>query len=100
VTVRYVDSTQVTCAFDRWPDLRSAGIDYVDLGTEEGAYRVQGRSVYWLYQNGDRWVLGGGIVGNSEPITEVVTDGDGFYVRHPEHMPDLERDQVKLGWWE
>jgi hypothetical protein len=100
VTVRYVDGTQVTCALDRWTDLRAAGVDYVDLQSADGVYRVQGRSIYWLYQDGDRWVLGGGIVGNSEPIEEVIATAIGFEIRHPEYMPDLEHDRVKLGWWD
>jgi hypothetical protein len=97
VEVHYVNGTLITTQLEAWTSLRGDGIDYVDLIDDAGnASRIQGQSVYWLYQEGDAWVAGGGIVGHPE-IIETVVPGHGF--RRPQHMPDLAHDQVKLGWW-
>jgi hypothetical protein len=101
VTVRYVDGAVVNAPVADWPRLRSDGVDYADLVADDGAvYRVQGRSVYWLYPVGGGWVLGGGTVGGSESIVDVAYDSGLFKVHHPEYMPDLAHDRVKLGWWD
>lgn len=100
--VRYVDGTEAIRAPTGWRGMRSEGVDHVDLQVAEGlTYRIQGRSIYWLYQQADgRWVAGGGIVGSNEPIVEAVADTTRFEIRCLEFMPDLERTQVKLGWWD
>jgi hypothetical protein len=72
-------------------------MDWVDLIADDGtASRVQGCSVYWLYEEDGGWVVGGGTVGHAE-ISEVVVPG--HQPRRPRYMPDLGHDQVKLGWW-
>ena len=98
VEVRYVNGHLIEAAPSGWPMLRGDGVDYVDLRADNGqAYRVQGRSVYWLHREDGLWVVGGGTVTD---VVEVVASPDGFEVRHPEHMPDVATDQAKWGWWE
>jgi hypothetical protein len=97
VVVCYVNGQVIETTVGGWSLLRGDGIDHVDLIDDAGnASRIQGQSVYWLYQEGDAWVAGGGIVGHPE-IIETAVPGHGF--RRPQHMPDLAHDQVKLGWW-
>jgi hypothetical protein len=97
VEVQYVNGALIATQPEAWASLRGDGIDYVDLIDEAGnASRIQGQSVYWLYREGEAWVAGGGIVGHSE-IIEALVPGHTF--RRPRHMPDLDHDQVKLGWW-
>ena len=99
VEVRYVNGHLITAAPSGWPMLRGDGIDYVDLRAGDGqAYRVQGRSVYWLHREDGLWVAGGGTITDVEEC--VAEPGGGFSVRHPEHAPDLTAEQMKLGWWE
>ena len=97
IAVGYVNGQLIETTVGGWPLLRSEGIDHVDLIDEAGnASRIQGQSVYWLYREGDTWVAGGGVIGHPE-ISEVVVPGHRW--RRPQHMPDLEHAQVKLGWW-
>ena len=97
VTVRYVNAVEVFTPVAAWPDIRSDGVDWVDLTDDAGAAsRIQGQSVYWLYREGDSWVVGGGVVGHPE-VMEVVVPGHQW--RRPRRMPDLGHGQVKLGWW-
>lgn len=98
LAVCYVNGQLLETTTDGWPLLRGDGIDHVDLVGENTAYRIQGRSVYWLRQEDGLWVLGGGIVTDVEEVA--AQPNGGFDIRRPEHMPDVAHGDVKLGWWE
>ena len=100
LAVRYVNGEIAQAEAEQWPTLRADGVEYVDIRVDGQGYRIQGRSVYWLYRVGETWLLGGGLVGESG--IEEVSAREGaspFVVRHPRYMPDLPHNAVKLGWW-
>lgn len=98
IEVRYVNGHLIEAAPSGWPILRGDGLDYVDLRCDGQAYRMQGRSCYWLYREDGLWVVGGGTVTDVDEV--VAAPGGVFERRAPEFMPDLAADRVKWGHWE
>jgi hypothetical protein len=92
--VRYIDGTTATPHDGVWPDVRASGIDFVDLAAGDTAWRIQGKSVYWLRRQSGMLVVGGGTVVDVE---EATASPDGFVHSRPEFMPDV--SHVKIGWW-
>lgn len=75
-------------------------MDTVTIYTAEGSRTAQAQSLYWLYPEGDTWVVGEGSVRyDPNPLTEVVCSEAGMTERSIDYMPDLGLHRVKLGWW-
>jgi hypothetical protein len=98
--VGYVDRQAIRAEPSEWPRLPSEGVDFVELENGAGSVRVSGHSLYWLYLEGDSWVIGGGSIGYANPLGETVVGVGNHQYRAIEYMPDLAARQVKLGhWW-
>lgn len=101
VFVSYVDDTKTVFPPERWPDARGDGVEEVYFEVSPGVgHRLSGHSLYWLYREGDAWVVGSGTVGEQPLTTEGVYRDDGTAEARPlGWMPDLPHCAVKLGWW-
>ncbi len=75
-------------------------MDWVEITNAAGTARVSGHSIYWLYREGDVWVLGGGSIGYTNPLGEVLVGSGNHQYREIDYMPDLPHRAVKIGaWW-
>lgn len=102
VAVRYADGSAAEGTPDGWRDMRSEGVDRVELHFPDGtSSRWQGRSLYWLYREADHWVIGmASFTYSPAQPPEVLFWPDGRQeTRRWEHVPDLLHKDVKLGWW-
>lgn len=101
--VEYVDGSSVVGDPWKWTAFwRGEGVDWVEISNGAGTTRVSGHSLYWVYLEGPAWVVGGGSIGYTNPLGEViVAAGTGNHeYREIEYMPDLPHRAVKLGhWW-
>jgi len=99
VRIRYVDGEEVAAHVAQWSMLRADGIDEVWVGDPHET-AMGGHSLYWLYREGDAWVMGcGSLYPNSLP-PEVLFYTDGRQASRPiMGMPDLRHHDVKLGHW-
>lgn len=100
VRVTYVDGTTLSLAASEWRWMRAEGIDWVAIGHEKFTM-LSGQSLYWVYAEGDFWVMGGGPVGYGAVPPEVLVGRDDEHISRPvQFMPDLMHRDVKLGhWW-
>jgi hypothetical protein len=100
VRVGYVDGQLVEGEPSRWQDWPGQGVDWVEVASGPGRTRLSGQSVYWLYREGEAWVMGGGPVGYGTLPPELVVTEERQDARAVRFMPDLPREAVKLGhWW-
>lgn len=99
VRIRYVTGETCEGPAHDWPAFPSEGIDAVAIGNGEHWTWLSGQSVYWLYPEGDAYVMGGGPIGYDALPPEVVVRGAMHIARHIRFAPDLPQSAVKLGWW-
>lgn len=99
VRIRYVTGRVEAASVSAWPELPAEGIDWVEIGHHHFT-RTMGMSIYWVYREGNRWVMGSGPVGYGALPAEVLVGADDQHeARAIEFMPDLPHSAVKLGWW-
>ena len=97
--VKYVDGAYFDIPVHDWTSLDGQGIDYIEIGVEHFT-KTSGHSIYWVYPEGDTWVMGSGPVGYGAISPEVVVAQDGTQLaRDIQFMPDLHHSDIKLGWW-
>ena len=103
VEVRYNrPDTTLKFGVDQWPIVRADGVQWIRISCNGLSHEVEGRSIYWIYEQGGFIVIGGGCIRyDSRLITEVLINPETGrqHERLREYMPDLEHKQVKLGWW-
>lgn len=100
VTIFYVDGNNLKIPPKDWGKARADGVDYVELSNDAGTIRVSGHSLYWLYPEGDAWVIGAGSIGYTNPLGETIVGVGNHKYRVIDYLPDLSHDSVKLGhWW-
>lgn len=100
--VRYVDGKSFTCAPCDWVALPGQGVDMLIASNEAGACHFGGHSVYWTYRDNtvDAWAVGQASFGYSYTPPEVLFyDNGSMLTREIKYVPDLQHNQVKLGWW-
>jgi hypothetical protein len=96
VVVHYVDGTTTEGTVVDWPGLPSHGVDWVEIAR----VRFKGKSVYWLYPEGDDWIAGCASFYEDAKNAELIVHPDGSQDERPiEWVPDLAHVNVKLGWW-
>lgn len=103
--ISYVDGIRQEITPGEWPDAPAEGVDLIELVADGKRYRLMGHSIYWLREDGDTLLLGGGdVIANPAAshivvIEEVHYAQGRFYRRVLDSMPDVKHWQVKLGWW-
>lgn len=100
ITIEYGNGVMEVAA-DLWPFVRGDDVQKVTAECNGLSVTFQAHSIYWLYPEGDNWIVGAGSVRyDNNPLTEIIIAPDGRQTeRHIEYMPDLRHDRVKLGWW-
>lgn len=98
--VGYVSGPPLLAPAAWWTTLPAEGVDWVEV-INGGRVRLASASLYWLYPEGEAWVVGrGSIRYDPNPLTEVLCFPDGTQVeREIDYMPDLHLPDIKLGWW-
>lgn len=111
VELRYVDGAFEASEARNWPRLRAEAVDEVKICAAREPRKprctaLSGQSIYWVYREGDAWVMGGGGVGpeyfaqgGELPAEVLVTSSGEHRARRIRFMPDLRLRDVKLGWW-
>lgn len=101
--VRYTDGTVHEGTCEDWPSLRGDGVDAVWIGDDDLVHPqgtpLIGYPLYWLYAQGDVWIVGRSAVGTNEAPREYLYDTTGVTVRTLKTMPDLRHADLKIGWW-
>lgn len=85
-----------------WEFVRADGVQSVAIKHDRYTVNIAGKSLYWLYWDNGKIVVGSGSVKyDPNPITEILIDARTFeqVTRQLDGMPDLHHSQVKLGWW-
>lgn len=101
VFVTYEDDSVQSGLAAEWTSLRSDGVQKVIVECNGLSVMFHASSLYWLYPEGLNFVAGSGSVRyDPNPLAEIVIAPDGSQTeRRIESMPDLNHNQVKLGWW-
>lgn len=95
VSIHYVDGSAADGDAKDWPALRAEGVDEVTID----GIRIAGHSLYWLRRVEQGWEAGAASF-YPNPLFEVFIPDEGpQQERHPAHVPDLNHEDVKLGWW-
>ena len=100
--ITYVDGEVINCTTREWPEVRAEGVDYIDF---KGSIQRSGDSVYYLYteqitEEGEMaWVVGSFSVHDNECEEHIMRANNETLHRKRKNLPDICRDQLKLGWW-
>ena len=99
VEIKYIDEEVIKITADEWDTVRAEGVDEIIMCNPLPIH-CSGHSLYWLYKDGDNYVLGGASPYIPEKIAEVLfTVADLQVEREIDYMPDLLHKDIKLGWW-
>jgi hypothetical protein len=106
IKITYVDGEVIECTSFKWPTVRSEGVDRIDLGCTQ----LAGDSIYFLYRDTiltgsdsleveDVWVAGAFSIFSDKAHECILRKDGGCIGRTIRAMPDLNRDDIKIGWW-
>jgi hypothetical protein len=106
IKITYVDGEVIECTSFKWPTVRAEGVDHIDLGVTQ----LAGDSIYYLYRDTimtgsdnldleDVWVAGAFSLFTLKAQECIMRKNGEAIGRVIRAMPDLMRDDIKVGWW-
>ena len=98
--VTLVDETEHCGTVEDWAKLPADRISRIDVARQQ----LGGHSFYWLYEDqltrDERvWVAGGFSIFEYDAAEYIIRENGEVFVRRVKSIPDLQHEQVKLGWW-